>query len=330
VTKIAAAALALMTSFGLVLAPGLARAEPARLALVIGSSAYTAYPELDLCRASAGSLAGALRRAGFQVTEKLNPSNGQMGAAIAAFAEAVARAPDTVAVSYICGYAVALDSRVFLLPASAALTRDTEVLSQGIVSRVFVNALLRSGASSGLILFDLLPLPGANAGLPLDSLVDPSKLRGLGFAAVQPVGPVPAGTTDLAAAAAAAVAAQDARAYSTILRSKLPVSARRTVVIHDPAEASAAVPALMAGTGTGKVNAVGSDPGSTAPDSLSMADTRRIQLALQRLGYYSGKVDGMTGPDTLAAIRRFQHELRVEMTGQLSTAQIERLFKDSQ
>lgn len=34
---------------------------------------------------------------------------------------------------------------------------------------------------------------------------------------------------------------------------------------------------------------------------------RRIQLALQRLGYYKDKVDGVVGQDTLAAIRRFQH-----------------------
>jgi len=332
VTRNAAAALALMASFGLAAVPGPARSEAPRLALVIGSSAYTAYPELDPCRASAGSLSGALRRAGFQVTERLNPSNGQMGAAISAFAEAVSRAPDTIAVGYVCGYAVALDNRLFLLPASAALARDTDVLSQGIVGRMFVSALARSGARSGLILIDIQALPGATAGLPLASLVDATKLGGMGFAAVQSVGPVPAGTTDLAAAAAAVAAGNDWRAASKTLRSKLPVSARRTMVIHDPADGGLPLPApaAMGGGATSGVMPGGSNSAAVAPGSLSMADARRVQLALQRLGYYSGKVDGVTGPDTSAAIRRFQHELRVEMTGQLTRPQIERLLKDSQ
>ena len=53
---------------------------------------------------------------------------------------------------------------------------------------------------------------------------------------------------------------------------------------------------------------------------------RRIQLALQRLGYYKDKVDGVVGQDTLAAIRRFQHELRTDMTGRLTKAQADRLL----
>ena len=33
------------------------------------------------------------------------------------------------------------------------------------------------------------------------------------------------------------------------------------------------------------------------------------QTALARLGYYDGKIDGIFGPDSRAAIRRYQHEL---------------------
>ena len=53
---------------------------------------------------------------------------------------------------------------------------------------------------------------------------------------------------------------------------------------------------------------------------------RRVQLALQKLGYYAGKVDGVIGSDTLAASRRFQHELGAEMTGRLTKDQAERLL----
>jgi peptidoglycan hydrolase-like protein with peptidoglycan-binding domain len=59
---------------------------------------------------------------------------------------------------------------------------------------------------------------------------------------------------------------------------------------------------------------------------LNDLDRRRVQLALQRLGYYAGQVDGVFGPESLAAIRRFQHELGAEMTGRLTTDQAAHLL----
>ena len=62
-----------------------------------------------------------------------------------------------------------------------------------------------------------------------------------------------------------------------------------------------------------------------ADQQMTTADRRRVQSALVRLGYYDGKVDGIFGPDSRAAIRRYQHELGAEMTGRLTAAQAERL-----
>ena len=324
----------------LVLAAGLAclvwhppaQAEPKRVALVIGNSTYAGLPALDSCRTAVNGLSGALRRGGYEVIERVNPSNGQMGAAIAEFSETTARANDAVAVAYFCGYATALDTRVFLLPASANLSRETDALSQGIVSRLLINAVIRSKARVGLVLLDTVGLPGVSTPLPLATLVDPATLGGKGFAAVQTMGSFPAGSTELAAAAAVAVpgAGNDWRAMVKSLRTKLPGSAMRNVVVYDPVDggsapgagvATAAVPApLPAGDTARRANDAG---------AMNTADARRMQLALQRLGYYAGKVDGVVGADTVAAIRRFQHELRAEMTGQLSKRQTERLLKDS-
>ena len=39
------------------------------------------------------------------------------------------------------------------------------------------------------------------------------------------------------------------------------------------------------------------------------SDRRQVQTTLARLGYYDAQVDGVFGPDTRAAIRRYQHEL---------------------
>ncbi len=310
-----------------------AYAEPKRLALVIGNNTYAGLPALESCRTAVNGLSGALRRAGYEVIEKLNPSNGQMGAAIAEFSEALTRSNDAVAVAYFCGYATALDTRVFLLPASAKLSRDTDVLSQGIVSRLFVNAVARSNARAGLILLDTVGLPGAPTPLPLATMVDPATLGGKGFAAVQTLGSFPAGTTDLAAAAAVGVpgAGNDWRPMVKALRTKLPTSATRQVVVYEPADGGPTPPASLAtGAAAAAVLPLGQSARSANDaGALSTADTRRLQLALQRLGYYAGKVDGVVGADTVAAIRRFQHELRSEMTGQLSKDQTERLLKDS-
>jgi peptidoglycan hydrolase-like protein with peptidoglycan-binding domain len=59
---------------------------------------------------------------------------------------------------------------------------------------------------------------------------------------------------------------------------------------------------------------------------MNSSDRKRVQTALAHLGYYDGKVDGIFGPDSRAAIRRYQHELGAEMTGRLTAAQTSRLF----
>jgi peptidoglycan hydrolase-like protein with peptidoglycan-binding domain len=58
---------------------------------------------------------------------------------------------------------------------------------------------------------------------------------------------------------------------------------------------------------------------------MSKADRLRIQEALQRLGYYNGGADGVFGPLTRAAIRRFQGEIGAETTGRLTAEEASRL-----
>ena len=340
-----------------------AKAEPRRLALVLGNSLYDQLPMVEPCAASANIVTAALRRAGFTVTLATNVSNGQMGAAIASFAEAVAKESDTIAVGYLCGCAISYDGRIFLLPASAHLQRDTDVLTQGIVSRVFVNAVLRSGARAGLVLMENVSLPNADAPLPLAGLADPARMGRIGLAAVEHRQPPPDGPTLLAAAVSASFAATDVDAQAVLreIRNTVLVTAQRRVLVLDPAEpawlvgmspasvlppasvppasvlqaAIAPAPIEPAPTLTAAVPAApiatpspspAAQPRAMEPAMRNQADMRRIQLALQRLGYYAGKVDGVVGQDTLAAIRRFQHELRTDMTGRLTKEQADRLL----
>ena len=59
--------------------------------------------------------------------------------------------------------------------------------------------------------------------------------------------------------------------------------------------------------------------------SMSKADRQRVQEALQRLGYYNGGADGVFGPLTRAAIRRFQGDIGAEMSGRLTAEEASQL-----
>jgi peptidoglycan hydrolase-like protein with peptidoglycan-binding domain len=62
-----------------------------------------------------------------------------------------------------------------------------------------------------------------------------------------------------------------------------------------------------------------------AEDPMSEQDRRRVQGLLGALGYYDGRVDGVFGPESRAAIRRFQHEIGAPITGSLTAAEAARL-----
>jgi peptidoglycan hydrolase-like protein with peptidoglycan-binding domain len=55
-----------------------------------------------------------------------------------------------------------------------------------------------------------------------------------------------------------------------------------------------------------------------AEAGMSAADRRQVQEALRRLDYYRDRVDGIFGPRTRAAIRRFQQTIGGETTGRLT------------
>jgi peptidoglycan hydrolase-like protein with peptidoglycan-binding domain len=60
-------------------------------------------------------------------------------------------------------------------------------------------------------------------------------------------------------------------------------------------------------------------------EQMSEQDRRRVQTVLATMGYYPGRIDATFGPETRAAIRRYQFEIKAELTGRLTAEQATRL-----
>jgi peptidoglycan hydrolase-like protein with peptidoglycan-binding domain len=63
-----------------------------------------------------------------------------------------------------------------------------------------------------------------------------------------------------------------------------------------------------------------------AEQQYSVLDRRRVQAALHLLGYYDNAVDGVFGPRTRAAIRHYQLDIGVPVTGTLTPDEATRLI----
>ena len=141
-----------------------ARSESSRIALVIANSQYANFPAMSRCAPAAATARDSLRAKGFEVIERNNLGRGEFDTAIGLLARRVAAAPPTVAALYYCGYAADFNNRSFLLPVSAVLARDNDLLSQGILVKSVVDSLRRTPDSAGLVLLDVFQPPDAPSG----------------------------------------------------------------------------------------------------------------------------------------------------------------------
>lgn len=332
-----------------------ALSQPLRTALVVSNAKYADLPPLPRCTASAAVVRDALRDKGFEVVERSDVRRGEFDAAIGALAKRTAASPPSVAVLYYCGYAREFNGRSFLLPAAASITRDNDVLTQGLISKSLVDSLARVGDSTGVVLLDGFQPPGATAtGLArLAEQIQPGS-----FAVI--------GANNDAAAQGPTAAAQALRGQLTGnevslekfvagMRGELAKSGAGTAFFvaatgrpsflvggkpppppPAPAAAPQPPPVAVAPPPPAPAPAPAASPRPAAPapppqqvmvdeDRMSDQDRRQVQVMLATLGYYSGRIDATFGPETRAAIRRYQFEIKAEMTGRLTAEQATKL-----
>ncbi len=318
----------------LLLASPALHAAPAREALVIGNGTYSALAPLPACLLSAHAVAAALRALDFHVVEREDVSSGGADAAIGEFAAQVAAAPGAAAFIYSCGYATSFNDRPFLAPVTARIARAADVLAQGILAKSLIDVLARGGAGPSVVAFDVVPMPEAPAALHLDALAQASLPDGLGLIAASQAKP-PDAPTPLAASLVANLKGPEVQVAALLNGVQQQVGANRSVTLA--AFRPPVAPGYLAGappppppapspSATTPAPAV-AGPAAALPadEQLTDSDRRRVQIALVRLGYYDGRIDGVFGPDSRAAIRRYQHELGADMTGRLTAAQATRL-----
>ncbi len=327
--------------------------ETLRTALVISNAQYANLPPLARCTASAAVVRDALRGKGFDVVERSDLRRGEFDAAIGALAKRTAASPPSVAVLYYCGYALEFNGRSFLLPAAASIARDNDVLTQGMISKSLVDSLARVADSTGVVVIDGFQIPGAaTTGLSrLPEQIQPGNFAVIGAnndAAAQ-------GPTTASQALRDQVAAEEVSLERFVTRMRrdltkdgantaffVPATARSFLVggrpppppvapQPPPAAPAAAVqppPPPPAAPAAAPPPAPAPPPPQVTmagEDGMTDQDRRQVQVVLATLGYYSGRIDATFGPETRAAIRRFQFEIKAEMTGQLTAEQATRL-----
>ncbi len=323
--------------------PAAAAGSRAPLALVIGNGAYTYLPALPACPASAKVVGSALRGVGFEVTEKEDLPSGALQAALGDFGQSLAARPNSPALVYVCGYAGGFNERAFLLPVSAAVARASDVLAQGVLAKSVVDTLTRAVTAAGVVILDSVPMPTPGAPpVGFDGLKALPLPDNIGLVAAMEAAPSE-GPTPLANALAGGLKGQSLSAANLIdgLRAAVPPTAGLLFpVLRPPAGPSllvgapgpppappAPAPAPAPAPPTVGPTAPAAPP-AEPPDEAHMAQSQRrqVQIALAQLGYYGGRIDGVFGPETRAAIQRYQHELKDETTGTLTPKQAAQLF----
>ena len=123
-----------------------------RAALVIGNGGYQHLDRLANPANDARAVAASLWNLGFEVIEVIDADLGQTLAAMTTFASRLR--PGMEALFYYAGHAVQWNGANFLLPTSARVGSNADLLSQAIDAGAIVQVMEKAGARLNLLILD--------------------------------------------------------------------------------------------------------------------------------------------------------------------------------
>ena len=129
-----------------------AEAVVQRVALVIGNGSYQHLDRLANPANDARAVAAALWNLGFEVIEVIDADLGQTLAAMTTFARRLR--PGMEALFYYAGHAVQWNGANFLLPTSARVGSNADLLHQAIDAGAIVQVMEKAGARLNLLILD--------------------------------------------------------------------------------------------------------------------------------------------------------------------------------
>ena len=303
---------------------GSAMAQGRRLALVVGNDAYRAQSVLRNAVNDARAVASALGEVGFAVTRVENADRSRLTSALSSFAGSL-RAYD-VALFYFAGHGVQVDQENYLMPTDYA-GQSSSALRFDAVSASDVQEML-GRARVAMLVFDACrnnPYRGVRGGTGLA----PMEARGTLVAYAAGAGEVAADSAPGASNGLFTSKFVEALRTPGLTATDLFRRVRRDVYEASNAEQWPAVyddllsdfvfrPSASAGIATSvAAPPAGATAGSEAALGLDRAARRRIQRGLAEAGFDPGPADGVFGPGTRAAIRRWQASRGATSTGYL-------------
>jgi uncharacterized caspase-like protein len=261
-----------------VAAPQAANAA-ARVALVIGNSAYQRLPKVAKGVNDAAAMAALLRKAGYTVKEANNLGFFAFKDAIYAF-KSVAREAE-VAVIYFSGHGIGVDGNNYLLPIDARLTSDDDAAREGINLDSILSAF-PSAIQLGLVILD------ASHARPLVEVTWPASGAVARNSGARPVGSLP-GNLMVASSAKPGSTTKDGNGpnspYTAALLKHLAQSdleiARALARVHDDVVASTKSKQEPVVYGGGNATTLRAFI-NKLPDALQAADARARLDALER------------------------------------------------
>ena len=315
---------ALLLAVGLFAVPTAAQTD-GRVALVVGNSAYAAIGTLPNPGNDAADMAAALRRVGFEVTTALDADRVELNDALRAFTRQSAGAD--VSLVFYAGHGIEMDGVNYLVPVDARLERDTDVRFEAVELDYVLAATV--GAGLRVVILDACrnnPLArsmrrtGASRSVSRGSFGDlDESLLG--------------DETLVAYAAAAGTTAADGTGrnspYTSALLANLEQPLEIGLLFREvraevlEATGGAQRPHEYASLLGEHYLRAATGPGPRAVESalgLDRSARRRVQRRLASAGFSPGPADGVFGPATRAAIRRWQASRGAEATGYLNTA----------